>query len=433
MMTRTNGNRFRKGNSKSIANRQPGGKSLPAQSKVTTEKAVPRKVQTFEDIQKQFSAWAQDMHIPGKIQAWWTCESHPENSDWKIYNKLVNGHESLMLDSPIKGMDVPAVVQRVMEQVRKEHLRNFRKSIRTIWFRACGNGQFALVVQANLRGKNSAHENKTFVDFLERSCPEIVSCHQIQCVPFVPFDPTIHQSTRIESRCNFGSDLMPLGDTGLSMHVLDWAPRIKDGWLQFPQKIAAAIHFVRGDKFFEFYSGASFVALSLAPLFGQVESQDCRETAMISSRQNIRNLGQDNARFHRGFFEPGFLNKFFSKSENDGRWTFYFNLPAVEPLPTGTVDAIAGARPERILLQMSDLEMATKLIRQFRNQGYVLRKTIPLYLEPGSGKFEILTLFVPDRAGLLGRSPLKKPQKVIKNASKTLFVQKTPTFRQRKD
>ena len=388
---------------------------------------------TFEDIQKQFKAWTTDMRIPGKIQAWWTSEAQPENADWKIYNKLVNGHESLLLDAPLKGMEAPAVVQRVMEQVKKEHLRNFRKSIRTVWFRACGNGNFALVVQANLRGKNSAHESKTFVDFLQRSCPEIISCHQIQCLPFVPFDPTVHQNTRIESRCNFGNDLMPLGETGLCMHVLDWAPRMKDAWLQLPKKIAEFIHVARGDKFFEFYSGSSFVAASIASQFSQVETQDCRETAMISSRINIRNSGHDNMRFHRGFFEPGFLDKFFSKAANDGRWTLYLNLPAGESLPSGSMEAIAGARPERILLQMSELDLAVKFIRQLRNQGYVLRKTLPLYLEPGTGKFEILSLFVPDRAGLLGRNPVKKAQKSSKTASKTLFVQKTPTFRQRKD
>jgi len=123
----------------------------------------------------------------------------------------------------------------------------------------------------------------------------------------------------------------------------------------------------------------------------------------------------------------------FSKAENNGRWTIYLILPEGEALPSGTAEAIAGARPERILLQTSELELAAKLIRQFRNQGYVLRKTLPLYLEPGTGKFEILSLFVPDRAGLLGRTPLKKGQKTEKNTPKALFVQKAPTFKQRKD
>ena len=154
---------------------------------------------------------------------------------------------------------------------------------------------------------------------------------------------------------------------------------------------------------------------------------------MESSRQNIRNAVQDNIRFHRSFFDPSFLSKFFSKSENDGRWTFYFNLPSEETLPAGSVETIAGVRPERILIQTADLEQAQKLIKQFRNQGYVLRKTIPLYLEPGRGIFEILSIFVPDRAGLLGQKRPKATQNPVKPAHKTLFVQKSPTFRQRKD
>ena len=154
---------------KSVKNGKYQNKQEP--SKV--EKPVIRKTASFEDIQKQFHAWIEDMRIPGKVQAWYTAEAKPENSDWKIYSKLINGHESLLLDAPAKGMDVPEVVSLVFEQIKKTHLHNFRKAIRTIWFRACGNGTFALVVQANLRGKNSAHECKTFVDFLERSCPEI--------------------------------------------------------------------------------------------------------------------------------------------------------------------------------------------------------------------------------------------------------------------
>ena len=51
------------------------------------------------------------------------------------------------------------------------------------------------------------------------------------------------------------------------------------------------------------------------------------------------------------------------------------------------MQAIAASRPERILLQVTDLENAAKQIKRFRTEGYMLRKNIPLYLEPGSGKF----------------------------------------------
>ena len=186
------------------------------------------------------------------------------------------------------------------------------------------------------------------------------------------------------------------------------------------------------------------MAASLAGLFDQTEALDCRESAMLSTRQNSRNLVDGTIRFHRAQLDAGFFAKFFGKAANEGRWTFYFDLPNGEALPSGAEQAIAAARAERILLQVSDLEVAAKEIKYLRREGYMLRKSIPLCLEPGRGKFEILLLFVPDRAGLLGHNPamkranssVKRPQERVsreKNANIPHFVQSRPTFKQRKD
>ena len=164
---------------------------------------------------------------------------------------------------------------------------------------------------------------------------------------------------------------------------------------------------------------------------------------MLSSRLNARNAIDENMKFVRGHVEQEFFSKFFGKDENEGRWTFYFNLPEGEPLAQGVVQAAAMSRPERILLQTSDLEIASRIIKQFRNESYMLRKSIPLYLEAGSGKFEVLFLFVPDRAGLLGQNPAQKthsrnvqrPQERISrqnSAKNPHFTQGSPTFKQRK-
>lgn len=399
---------------------------------------------SIDDMKRQLQAWAENERIPGKFQAWFTKEALPENSDWRFVAKKVGEHTSLTLEAPAKGMEAPDVVKRIAEQIRKDHLRIFRKAARQIWLRATGDGRFALVVQANCRGKDSTHGYKTFTEFVERSCPEIISCHLIQCQPDKLFDPAFKQTVRTDCKCTFGSDFMPLGDTGFCMHVLDWAPHIKDAWLLLPARIKDAIHPARGDKFFSFYSGCSFVAASLAGLFDQTEALDCRESAMLSTRQNSRNLVDGTIRFHRAQLDVGFFAKFFGKAANEGRWTFYFDLPNGEALPSGAEQAIAAARAERILLQVSDLEVAAKEIKYLRREGYMLRKSIPLCLEPGRGKFELLLLFVPDRAGLLGHNPamkranssVKRPQERVsreKNANIPHFVQSRPTFKQRKD
>lgn len=426
--------------------KQPSrSRTVPAArpNKVEEPKPEVRKNLSFEDIKIQLASWAENEHIPGKFQAWFTKDANSENADWCILHKMVKDHEVLVIDAPAKEMDAPEVVNRVNEQLKKDHLRLFRKAIRTIWFRATGDGRFALLVQINLRGKNSAHAYKTFLDFLERGCPEIISCHQIECTPNLPFNPSGNTPVRIESKNSFGSDFMPLANTGLYMHVLDWAPRIKDAWLELPKRIKDAIHPTAGDKLFEFYSGSSYVGASLAGLFQQVDVQDCRECAMLSSRYNARVLSCDNFHFHRGHLEESTFAKFFGKAENEGRWTFYFNLPYGETLPAGVEAMATASRPERILLQTGDLEVAAKEIKRFRREGFVLRKNIPLYLEPGSGKFELLMLFVPDRAGLLGLNPAQKAKsRSVQKPQERIFTQKqgniphfateTPTFKQRK-
>lgn len=423
-------------------------KSTPKPREDKAAKPAPakpvRKILTLDDMKRQLSAWAENERIPGKIQAWFTRESESDHCDWRIVNKLVNDHETLIVVPPAKGMEPPEIVSGVMEQLHKEHLKAFRKSLRQIMFRATGDGRFALLLQADFKGKSSAHAHKTFLDFVQRTYPQIISCHLLRCTPNHLFDPAFQQAMHVEAKACFGSNLMPIAGTGLYMHVLDWAPAMKDAWIELPQRIKDAIHPAKGDKFFEFFSGPSFVASALSTEFSQVAAMDCRESAMESSRSNAHNLPDENLKFYRSHLEPAFLAKFFSKKENEGRWTFYLNTPANEPLNTELVQAIAASRPERILLQVSDLENAATEIKRFRTEGYMLRKSVPLCLEPGSGVFEILMLFVPDRAGLLGgfasqNTPKRKVQRPqerisVKNDSDIPhFVQKKVPSRQRKD
>lgn len=407
------------------------------------QKPVVLAPMTLDDLKQQLNAWMETEKIPGKLQAWYTAEAKADHSDWRIIKTYRGSQEKLNIEAPSREMEAPELVTRVLEQLKKDHLRIFNKALRQIWFRAYGDGRYAVLVQVNLRGRNSAHGYKTFVDFIERNCPEVASCHHIQCLPDGIFDPASTLPMKVEAKAAFGSDFMPIGDTGSFMHVLDWAPRIRDAWMGLPKRIESAIHPNPEDSFFEFYSASSFVSSSLANLFRRVDSLDCREYAMLSSKLNARNVVNDNMRFHRGHVEVEFINKFFNKSDNEGRWTLYFNLPAEEGLPSGVEQAIAQSRAERILLQTSNLEIAAKEIKRLRREGYMLRKSIPLYLEPGSGKFDMLFIFVPDRAGILGQNPAMKaksrnvlrPQERVSRqntAERPYFDTEIPTFKQRK-
>lgn len=433
-----------RGNNRRDTSRANNEKLVDIQRDNTVQPApAVRAKLTFEDIKQQLAAWVSTEKIPGKIQAWYTADAHAENADWRILKTTQGEHEKLTVEAPSYEMDAPELVSRVMEQLKKEHLRIFSKALRQIWFRAAGNGNYALLVQVNLKGRNSAHGYKTFVDFLERNCPEVCSCHHIQCLPDYLFDPAGTQAMKVEAKAAFGNDFISIGNTGSYMHVLDWAPRIRDAWEGLPLRIENAIHPNPEDSFFEFYSGSSLVSSVLANQFKRVDAMDCRENAMLSSRKNARNVISENMHFHRGHVEAEFFGKFFNKKENEGRWTYYFNLPGDESLPTGVEQAAAQSRPERILLQTSNLEVAAKEIKRFRRESFMLRKSIPLYLEPGSNKFDMLFVFVPDRAGILGQNPamsaksrnVQRPQERVYRSNRPEqphFAMEVPTFKQRK-
>lgn len=214
---------------RSRSNRQ--GTYSPRQAKTSAEmveqsKPVVNVNMTLDDFKQQLNAWVETNKIPGKFQAWFTAESPADHCDWRLVKKFLGEHEKLVVDAPAKDMETPELVKRVAEQLKKDHLHIFSKALRQIWFRAVGDGRFAVLVQVNLKGRNSAHGYKTFVDFLERSCPEVISCHNIQCLPDGLFDPAGTIPMKVESKAAFGNDFMPIGDTGCYMHVLDWAPRI---------------------------------------------------------------------------------------------------------------------------------------------------------------------------------------------------------------
>ena len=135
------------------------------------EKPAPRAVPTFEDLKHQLTAWVENEHVPGKFQAWYTADAIPEHADWRIIKTYRGQQENLSIEAPARNMTAPELVTQVLEQLKKEHLHIFKKALRQIWFRAVGDGRFALLVQVNLRGRFSAHGYKTFIDFLQRTCP----------------------------------------------------------------------------------------------------------------------------------------------------------------------------------------------------------------------------------------------------------------------
>ena len=404
---------------------------------------VPREIPADTDGKKAFLAeWTGRAHIPGKVQAMLSVTPSEEQADWLFSVETRGMTKILTLVPPYKGIQAPESIVDIDVQLRKEHLSAFRKSLLQMWVRATGDGHYGILVQGNFRSPMATHGFKTFLEFLKRSHPEILCCHAVQAHPVHLFDTAKYYTTMsLELVRGFGSEFLPIGNTGFFCHILDNAPHVKATWMALPERLLAAIHPAKGDRLLDCCGGPSFFGASLATHFAEVHSVSASEWSKESARQDMDVRKMDNFIFHRAEFGAEWLAHFFSDPDNDGRWTVLLNPSEDAPISADTIRILAESRPERILFLCPDLNSAESEIRRFRRAGYMLRKMIPVDMEPGNNTMQVLFFFVPDRAGLLGRAPVRGKAPVQRPANRERseeradiphFVEKKAPFRGRK-
>jgi hypothetical protein len=167
---------------------------------------------------------------------------------------------------------------------------------------------------------------------------------------------------------------------------------------------------------------------------------DAREWARLSYEHNAallkaRHALPERAAFHKSLLTADWVREFFAPKERYGRWTVLLNPPKGELLGASVNHALAQGAVERIVLLTAHLANAATEVSRFRSEGYVLRKVLPMELNPASPRFGLALLFVPDRAGLLGRKvqgarkPVKPqeqpvPKKTAQPKKPVRFVQR---------
>jgi tRNA/tmRNA/rRNA uracil-C5-methylase (TrmA/RlmC/RlmD family) len=224
----------------------------------------------------------------------------------------------------------------------------------------------------------------------------------------------------------FGSVYLPIAETGFYCHILDWMPKTKSTWLAWPERLKNAIHPVKGDRLLACYCGPAPEAFYLAPYFEEVHCLDAREWAEQSCLHNAHTANLSSVSFHRKKLDIKWVEEFFAPQNRAGKWTILLNPPESALLSAPLTEAIAVAKPERIVHIIGYLDRAATEIKRWRKCGYVLRKIIPLDINPGSSRYELALLFVPDREGLLGRKPMMPNSSAKKPAPPApRFVQKT--------
>jgi hypothetical protein len=353
------------------------------------------------DKKQRINDWAEQNKIPGKIQAIFTAE--PEGGDWRYISREVKGKKTLVWEG-IPDEPLPENLQKIETQLEKEHLRFFKKQIMQIIFRSDCGGNYGLLIQAHLNTPEQSRAYKTFLEYLQRFHPEILCAHAIQTKPFFPFDtsnpPLAMQYTLHKG---FGSEYIKLAQTGLYFHILDWLPKSKGTYLRLGEKLREWLHPAKDDRLLSCYSGAAVESMMLCKSFKDIHCLDAREQSKLSFTQNVQSLQIKNARFYREKLDETWVKKFFAGEINKGKWTILLNPPKGELLTQSLTQAIAGTKPERVVHIIGDLENAVKEANRWRSSGYVLRKIMPIEWHPNIKRLDLAMLFVPDRAGLLGR------------------------------
>lgn len=365
---------------------------------------------------QKINDWAVANKIPGKIQAIFTAKAEV-GGDWRFRNSEWEG---------IPDEELPAFLKKIEEQLQKDHLRSFKKQIAQIIFRSNGGGKYGVLIQANLNSPEQTHSYKTFLDYLQRNHDEILCAHSVQTKPNFAFDTSNPpEAMQFNLHKGFGSEFIKLAGTDFYFHILDWMPKSKGTYLQLGEKLKEWLHPHKDDRLLDCYCGAAIEAMQLSKNFKDIHCLDAREWAKLSFSQNTGSNKIKNAKFYYQKLDASWVKKFFAGEINSGKWTILLNPPNAELLTQSLTGAIAAVKPERVVHITGNLENAAKEVSRWRNAGYVLRKTMPIEWHPNIRRLELAMLFVPDRAGLLG----KKPNAKIPAKKKTENF--APKFKQR--
>jgi len=345
------------------------------------------------DKKQRINDWAKQNKIPGKIQAIFTAE--PEGGDWRYRNFVWEGIPDAVL---------PENLKKIEEQLGKAHLLPFKKKLTQIIFRSNGSGGYGMLIQIALNTPEQSRGYKSFLEYLQRTHLEILCAHAVQTKPDSAFD-TSNPSLAMQYTLHkgFGSEYIQLAESKLYFHILDWLPKSKGTYLRLGEKLREWLHPAKDDRLLSCYCGAALETMHLRNSFKDIHCLDAREWAKMSFMQNVQSLKIKEAHFYHNKLDESWVKKFFAGEINKGKWTILLNPPNGELLTQSLTQAIAGAKPERVVHITGDLENAAKEVDRWRSCGYVLRKTMPIEWHPNIRRLELAMLFVPDRAGLLGR------------------------------
>lgn len=353
--------------------------------------------------------WLTESQIPGKLQSMLTCRPDSDG-DWCIRNERHGNQMRLGILGPSEELDPPEIVTKLFDYLIQEHQYYMRKAMTQLWVRSAGPGQWALVLHLPIRGAGTGHALKLFEQHLIRLRPEVVALHRLETRPWYPFrfdHPP--RAMKYDLHPIFGPEILPLGDSGLVFHVLEWLPQLRHPYLELPARILSAISPKPSDMLLEMHCGSGIIGCSMASHFQEVHCVDARGISKLSVLANVKHAKLSNVHYHQETVDLDFLTKFFAKRE--GQWTIILNPQQGEALPSGVIRQMTELPIGRVVYIGSNLETIAAETKRWRRAGFLLRKIVPFDLNPTTNRIELAMFFAPDREGVLRQGAMRAEEK----------------------
>jgi hypothetical protein len=166
-----------------------------------------------------------------------------------------------------------------------------------MWIRSVGIGQYALLLQTQIRGAGTGHCLNLLETFLKRNHPEVIAFHRVETRPWFSFrldQPP--RAMKYDLKPIFGPEILPLGNTGHHFHILEWLPQLRHPFQELPARLLGAIHAMPGDMLLDLHCGSGLFACEMAKAFQEVHCMDARGISKLSVDFNIKARGIKNFR-----------------------------------------------------------------------------------------------------------------------------------------
>ncbi len=161
-------------------------------------------------------------------------------------------------------------------------------------------------------------------------------------------------------------------------------------------------------RLLDLYCGFGFFSLHLQDKYREVLGVDAAGPAVESAR-DMASAGKLKARFVSGRIRSAGLGRLLPAPDEEPE-AILLDPPrkGVEP---GVIRDLAARRPVRVLHVFCDMDTLPREVGQWRRNGFMIAKVVPLDMFPGTDNLEVMVAFIPDRYGILNRieAPKRNP------------------------